>query len=933
MLDRLKNYLRDPKVAKIATPILVFLFVVWGVFMRSQGVSAWGIFDIVKSPGLLVGWILAMILAVVVGCVGLFVLMFIFLLTLVSGYNNFTNSVAVIKGWTVVRDISNMFFIVVLLVIAFGTILKLENYQWKKLMPKLLVMAVLINFSKLFCGLLIDFSQVVMLTFVNAFKGGGGGSWVSFLGIGDSFSATGSGVGAVLDYDVVAISLALALVRLIISGVVILIFVLILVMRIVMLWILVVLSPLAFLLSVFPMSQEYAKKWWTMFGKYLIVGPVLAFFLWLSLATMNGGTNIVSQQEADKTGEVSANIGASANGDWSKTLSFIVGIAMLIGGLMITQSLGVAGGAMAGKAVEGIRSTGKMAANKGVEMASRATGLELRPQKWAEGFQNWRKASSIKSDSAIASKAMERMATGSRLGRALAYAGAPRDAWEGFMSGRAFGVVKGGESQEARATRDEFVENRRARVKNLNAELAPHDRVGAGKRSAEIEKEEAEYRQEKLESKIREPQIEEMAKEMQKNSTVEQNKKVTEIGGKIKNPAKRAEAVNDYYRQEAENKLEKDIVDRADEKQKAAKGKKEENDLLKEQGLDPVKDIGTAKQFLTDYYRSQARDEVLLGKTESKKKTLEAEQDEVEVRFVAENSSEKQTGGKLIGEKLAEIQQKRREGKEPGYKQEDINKVLKDNNLTAGSPKALEFIKELDNVTAEREVSKQRKSYIADYKKKQTPEKEAALLKEKNIKPEETVKATMFLENYYNNKTNVQLLAEMRGKVRGTSYRDERRSLIEEVKRDKRMAPEKIKEFDSKRDNIAEQIVTIDGEIMKQGNIKVQVEKQEKTRRAIESEQRQHADDPEHWGRRGREVELGSLDDKITKSLANINRGRTENRAVDIDQIAKALAKTLGVNEVRKQDLKKYLRDRKEEGRLMVNISDREIDQYYEKKT
>jgi hypothetical protein len=54
---------------------------------------------------------------------------------------------------------------------------------------------------------------------------------------------------------------------------------------------------------------------------------------------------------------------------------------------------------------------------------------------------------------------------------------------------------------------------------------------------------------------------------------------------------------------------------------------------------------------------------------------------------------------------------------------------------------------------------------------------------------------------------------------------------------------------------------------------------------------------------------------------------------VDIDQIAKALAKTLGVNEVRKQDLKKYLRDRKEEGRLMVNISDREIDQYYEKKT
>jgi len=66
-----------------------------------------------------------------------------------------------------------MSFILILLIIAFATILRQESYS-KKLLPKLLIMAVLINFSRTIFGLLIDFSQVIMLTFVNAFSAGGG---------------------------------------------------------------------------------------------------------------------------------------------------------------------------------------------------------------------------------------------------------------------------------------------------------------------------------------------------------------------------------------------------------------------------------------------------------------------------------------------------------------------------------------------------------------------------------------------------------------------------------------------------------------------------------------------------------------------------------------------------------------------------------------
>jgi hypothetical protein len=89
---------------------------------------------------------------------------------MVLSYQNFIGSEAVIQGWVIVRDLSNMFFVVILLVIAFATILHIENYNYKKWLPKLILMAVLINFSKTICGLLIDVAQIVMLTLLTLLK-------------------------------------------------------------------------------------------------------------------------------------------------------------------------------------------------------------------------------------------------------------------------------------------------------------------------------------------------------------------------------------------------------------------------------------------------------------------------------------------------------------------------------------------------------------------------------------------------------------------------------------------------------------------------------------------------------------------------------------------------------------------------------------------
>ena len=61
--------------------------------------------------------------------------------------------------------------------------------------------------------------------------------------------------------------------------------------RIIALWLLIILSPLAYALRVIPNTEKYASQWWSEFGKYAVVGPVMAFFLWIALALVNSGSS------------------------------------------------------------------------------------------------------------------------------------------------------------------------------------------------------------------------------------------------------------------------------------------------------------------------------------------------------------------------------------------------------------------------------------------------------------------------------------------------------------------------------------------------------------------------------------------------------------------------------------------------------------------
>ena len=239
-------------------------------------------------------------------------------------------------GWRIVRDLCNMFFILVLLMIAFATILRLENYSMKKYLPKLLIMAVLINFSKTICLFLIDISQIVMLTFSNAFAGASS-NFVTMLHVNELLE-----LSKVADFGDMTSQMfyaaILALVFMTISLFIMIMMMGILIMRLIMFWVLIVLAPLAFLSTAVPGGGKYWSQWWGEFTKYLIVGPVLAFFTWLSLTIAKDAYNFLDKGDFK---DIQASITEIGKGE--NAMQLILAIGLLVGAMKITMSIGAMG--------------------------------------------------------------------------------------------------------------------------------------------------------------------------------------------------------------------------------------------------------------------------------------------------------------------------------------------------------------------------------------------------------------------------------------------------------------------------------------------------------------------------------------------------------------------------------------------------------------
>jgi len=343
---------------------------------------------------------LGTVASVLVGMLGWLITLVIRILVAIAQYNNFINSPVVSKGWILIRDLCNMFFILILLIIAFSTVLGYERWHYKKMLPALLIAAVLINFSKLICGALIDLSQVIMLTFVAAFAPAAEGNFAQLVGLTELLEMSerlGQTVGEKIGDWEIAASYVLAVIFALIFLVVLIAILALLLIRIIYLWFLTVLSPFPFIGQIVPgLPQSYANRWWAEFTKQLFIGPILAIFLWLSLSMVGGEGGEAIVMPIVEGGKKLEAVGATNITEPSTMLSYCVGIAMLLGTLMIAQEFGGVGAKVGAKAsgflnktVQGALKGGRKAVGFGAGRISQWTGAAPRISRAKEKTKTW----------------------------------------------------------------------------------------------------------------------------------------------------------------------------------------------------------------------------------------------------------------------------------------------------------------------------------------------------------------------------------------------------------------------------------------------------------------------------------------------------------------------------------------------------------------
>lgn len=188
------------------------------------------------------------------------------------------------EAWQVMRNLANIAFVIVFLILIFSqlTSLGVSNYGVKKLLPRLVIAAILVNISYWVSALAVDLSNVIGASTVTVFEGVGtsipatelesitdtGAGW---LGIAGGILATAGAVGAA--YYVGLSALIPALLAALVAIVTVF---LVLTLRQALIILLVVISPLAFVAFLLPNTENLFNRWRKLFTTLLLMYPIIA---------------------------------------------------------------------------------------------------------------------------------------------------------------------------------------------------------------------------------------------------------------------------------------------------------------------------------------------------------------------------------------------------------------------------------------------------------------------------------------------------------------------------------------------------------------------------------------------------------------------------------------------------------------------------------
>lgn len=187
------------------------------------------------------------------------------------------------KAWSTMRSFANIIFVIGFLVIIFSQITSvgLNNYGIKKMLPRLIIAAILVNVSYWLCALAVDISNILGVSLKSlmdttstslyvdggAASSGGGGGWdVLTIGV---LGTAGAVALLYLELSVLFPMLIAALLAIVTV-------VLVLTLRQALIIILIVISPLAFVAYLLPNTEKWFSKWRELFQVLLLMFPIIA---------------------------------------------------------------------------------------------------------------------------------------------------------------------------------------------------------------------------------------------------------------------------------------------------------------------------------------------------------------------------------------------------------------------------------------------------------------------------------------------------------------------------------------------------------------------------------------------------------------------------------------------------------------------------------
>ncbi|HDO23725.1 MAG TPA: hypothetical protein ENG99_00735 [bacterium] len=274
------------------------------------------------------------------------------------------NTNMVKEGWKITRNLVNLFFIFILLYISIATILQIGGYGMKDLLVKVIIVALLVNFSLVFTRVVIDASNVLAMEFYSKISApqesavtvGGvqvkGVSAVFISGFNpqrllsqDSFQKwVVGGNGSLL---VIFIIFLVASIINVIAAFVLFAAAILFIVRIVALWLIMILAPLAFLAMILPSTGRYAKEWWGKLFSQSFFAPIFLFLFYLVAMLIvgpSGGEGFLASLAATLSTSASSSGGVAGG-----IVSFFKSIAVVIMQFSILAVLLVACLIIAGK--------------------------------------------------------------------------------------------------------------------------------------------------------------------------------------------------------------------------------------------------------------------------------------------------------------------------------------------------------------------------------------------------------------------------------------------------------------------------------------------------------------------------------------------------------------------------------------------------------